>query len=144
MTTRNAPLTSDAAFARAFEEGAIAPADFHHAAHIRLALAYLAECGSTEAAIDRMAAALRRFAAAAGHADKYHHTLTVFWVRVIAQLLDAGLPFDYYSRERLASDAARQGWIEPDLRPIAERRRQELGNSRGRTKAGAAFGPHRR
>jgi hypothetical protein len=111
-------LAGDAEFARAFERGEIAPADFHHASHLRLALAYLDECGSVDAAIDRMAAALRRFAAAAGKSDKYHHTITVFWMRMVARLLDTDLPLTYYSRERLSGDAARAAWAEPDLRPL--------------------------
>ncbi len=111
-------FNTDVEFVRAFESGSIAPADFHHASHLRLALAYLAETGSVDEASERMCAALRRFAAAAGHPEKYHHTLTVFWMRAVAQLLDKDLPFQHYSRECLMSDAARQSWIEPDLRPI--------------------------
>jgi hypothetical protein len=109
---------NDAAFARAFERGEIANAGFHHASHLRLALAYLDECGSVEEATERMVSTLRRFAAAAGKAEKYHHTMTVFWMRMLARLLDKNLPLAYYSRERLSSDAARQDWIEPDLRSL--------------------------
>jgi len=108
----------DAAFARAFERGEIAPADFHHASHLRLALAYLDESGSVDAATDRMAAALRGFAAAAGKADKYHHTVTVFWMRMVARLLDKDLPLAYYTRERLSGGAARAAWVEPDRQPL--------------------------
>jgi hypothetical protein len=115
---------SDSAFARAFERGEIPPPDFHHASHIRLALAYLAESGSVDEATDRMAAALRRFAAAAGHEQKYHHTLTVFWMRMAAQLLDKALPLAYYSADRLASAAARAQWVEPDLQPLSPEARR--------------------
>ena len=108
-------VTSDAAFARAFERGEIPPEAFHHSAHLRLALAYLDECGSVEEATERMAESLQRFAAAAGKPGKYHHTITVFWLRMLARLLDKDLPASYYSPERLWSDAARRGWIEPDL-----------------------------
>jgi hypothetical protein len=78
----------------------------------------LAESPSTEAATERIAAILREKAAAAGHPEKYHHTLTVFWMRMVAQLLDKDLPLAYYSANRLAGDAARTGWIEPDRRPL--------------------------
>jgi hypothetical protein len=122
----NCCVANDAEFVRAFESGLIAPRDFHHASHLRLALAYLAETHSVDEATDRMAVALRRFAAAAGHAEKYHHTLTVFWMRAVAQLLDKDLPLQHYSRECLASDAARQSWIQPDLRPIAANRGGDL------------------
>jgi hypothetical protein len=111
-------ITGDADFVRAFERGEIAHAGFHHVSHLRLALAYLEECGSVDAATDRMASALRRFAAAAGKADKYHHTVTVFWMRMVARLLDKDLPLTYYSRERLSGDAARSAWVEPDLQPL--------------------------
>jgi hypothetical protein len=119
-------FADDGAFARAFENGLIGPSEFHHASHLRLALAYLAETGSVDEATERMAAALRRFAAAAGHAEKYHHTLTVFWMRAVAQLLDKDLPRRHYSIECLTSDLARQSWVEPDLRPLAANRGQEL------------------
>jgi hypothetical protein len=108
----------DVAFVRAFERGEIAPADFHHASHLRLALAYLADSASEEEAAERMAAALRRFAAAAGHPEKYHHTITLFWMRMVARLLDKELPLAYYSRERLWSDAARAAWLDPDLQTL--------------------------
>ena len=109
---------SDVQFIRAFEQGDISNAAFRHASHLRLALAYLDSSASVEDATGRMASALRRFAAAAGKADKYHHTMTVFWMKMIARLLDKELPLLYYSRERLFSDEARRGWIEPDLNPL--------------------------
>jgi hypothetical protein len=91
---------------------------FDHLAHVRLALDCLAETPSLAAATDRMVEALRGKAAAAGHPEKYHHTVTVFWMRQVAALLDKDLPLDYYTRERLFSDDARHGWIEPDVRPL--------------------------
>jgi hypothetical protein len=109
---------TDAVFLRAFERGEIANADFHHGSHLRLALAYLEESSSVDEAAERMASALRRFAASAGHPEKYHHTVTLFWMHMVARLLDKNLPLAYYSRERLWSDAARAGWLEPDLRSI--------------------------
>ena len=113
---------SDADFARACERGDVANGDFRHADHLRLALHYLRACGSPDEAAARMASTLRRFAADAGHPEKYHHTMTLFWMRMVARLLDKELPFAYYSRERLASDAARRAWVEPDLRSLDEAR----------------------
>jgi len=112
-----APM-SDRSFIRAFEQGRIAPADFHHADHLRLALAYLTDSASVAEATDRMAASLRACARAAGHEQKYHHTLTVAWVRLVARLLDQQLPLAYYSRARLFSSDARERWIEPDLQDL--------------------------
>jgi hypothetical protein len=110
--------TTDRAFIEAFEGGRIAPADFHHADHVRLALAYLRNSASVAEATDRMADALRAFAGAAGHADKYHHTMTVAWVRLVARLLDKELLRTYYTRDRLFSRDARDRWIEPDIQPL--------------------------
>jgi hypothetical protein len=106
---------TDRAFIRAFEDGRISPKDFHHADHVRLALAYLMDSASVDDAADRMAASLKAFAGAAGHGDKYHHTLTVAWVQLVARLLDQKLPLAYYSPDRLFSADARRRWLEPDL-----------------------------
>jgi hypothetical protein len=109
---------SDKAFLEAFERGDVPASAFHHADHLRLALAYLADSGSAAEATERMAASLKRFAEAAGAGGKYHHTLTVFWMQVVARLLDQGLPLAHYSRERLFSADARSRWIEPDIKPL--------------------------
>src|SRR3954469_24267570 len=84
---------NDTQFARAFEAGAIEPGAFHHREHLRLAWTYLCECPSTAMACERMRAAIRAFAKAAGHPGKYHETLTVFWVRLLAEARD-GAPAD--------------------------------------------------
>ena len=84
-------------------------------------------------ALPRMRDAIRRFAAAAGASQKYHETITVLWMRLLADvkargasgeladvlrahpaLADKELPLQYYSRERLFSDEARAAWVEPD------------------------------
>ena len=130
---------TDAEFVRRFECGEIRSEDFHHREHVRLAWAYLQRSGSIDEACERMRAAIRAFARAAGKPGKYHDTLTVFWVRLIADvsarvagtpefesvlpahayLLDKDTPLAYYSRERLFSDDARLSWQAPDLRPLA-------------------------
>jgi hypothetical protein len=126
---------TDEAFARAFEKGSITPAQFDHAAHVRVAWVYLQEAESLEEALSRMRDAIRRFAAAAGVPGKYHETITVLWMRLLAEVRAAGasgeladvllahpaladkdLPLQYYSRALLFSDDARAGWVEPDLR----------------------------
>jgi len=132
-----APLT-DREFARAIEGGEVPNAEFHHREHLRLAWTYLAESGTLEEATGRIVAAIQRFAAAAGAAQKYHETLTVFWMRVLwrvreqkgvaagfedvlrsePRLLDKDLPLAYYSGGRLFSEDARRSWLEPDLQPL--------------------------
>src|SRR5689334_15522626 len=126
---------TDVEFARAFERGEVTPAEFDHRAHVRLAWVYLRESSSIEAATDRMREAIRRFAAAANASHKYHETITVLWMRLLAEasarvalpceleallarcpeLADKNLPLTYYSRERLFSDAARTAWIPPEF-----------------------------
>jgi len=78
---------TDGEFARAFERGEIPNERFHHRDHVRLAWAFLDEGPTVDAAIARMCDAIRRFATAAGKADKYDEPLTIFWMRAIA---DAG------------------------------------------------------
>jgi hypothetical protein len=126
---------TDEAFARAFDDGSITPAQFDHAGHVRLAWVYLLEAASMDEALSRMRDGIRRFAAAAGVPQKYQETITVLWMRLLAEvraggasgelsdvlrehtaLADKDLPLQYYSRERLFSDDARARWVEPDLR----------------------------
>ena len=129
---------TDAEFARAFESGRVTVEAFDHRNHVRLAWAYLRESASDEEALDRMRAAIRAFAAAAGKPERYHETITVLWMRLLSafitqygrdveladvlerhpSLADKDLPLRYYSRDRLFSDEARAAWIDPDLRAI--------------------------
>jgi len=125
---------TDTQFARAFERGEIPPAEFSHRSHIRLAWVYLQESPSFDAALSRIRDGIRQFAAAAGKADKYHETITVAWMTLLAaagarvgqtisfdellrlspELADKDLPLRYYTRGRLFSDAARGAWVPPD------------------------------
>lgn len=132
------PAITDADYARRFERGEVRNVDFHHREHLRLASAYLQESSSIDEACDRMRAAIRDFAAKAGHPGKYHETMTIFWVRLLAAvrarvggapeldavlpahpfLLDKHLPLAFYTRGRLFSDDARLAWQSPDLQPL--------------------------
>ena len=94
------------------------PHAFDHGAHLAMALEYLRASPSFDEAAARMEETLRAKASAAGVPEKYHHTVTLFWMRMIARLMDKELPLSYYSPERLLSEAARLGWLEPDLRPL--------------------------
>jgi len=81
---------------------------------------------------------LRRFAAGAGKPEKYHETITLFWVHLLSrahaasraerledivhanpQLLEKNFPLAYYSPERLFSEEARTSWVEPDLKLLS-------------------------
>lgn len=125
---------ADEQFLAAFEAGQIANHDFHHRDHLRLAWIQIRRLGLHPAS-DAVAGAIRQFAATQGHADRYHDTMTLFWLRVVGMaitrhptlpfedllasephLLDKGLPFRHWSRASMGSDEARRHWVEPDLR----------------------------
>ena len=128
---------SDEDFLRAFEDLSFPAELFHHREHVRVAWIYLRTSDATRAA-ERMAASIRRFANHVGATQKYHHTLTLAWVRLVAAALvetpegysfeqflgshpelgDKNLLAKYYSDELLQSSAAREGWVEADLQPL--------------------------
>ena len=127
---------TDEDFLRAFEECRISPDQFHHRDHIRLAWICL---GSDQLAIAerRVADAIRTFAAHVGASQKYHETITIAWMRLVATAMEQSryesfdefaaanpILFDkdalsrFYSRGVLQSDTARATWVEPDLEPF--------------------------
>jgi hypothetical protein len=129
---------TDVELTRALERGEIANENFQHASHLHVAWVYLAESSSVQQAGNKMRNTLRRFAAAAGKPEKYHETITLFWVHLLSrayaasrgepleeivhanpQLLEKNFPLAYYSAERLFSDEARTSWVEPDLKPLS-------------------------
>ena len=109
--------------------------EFHHRDHLAVAVVYLYSA-DIEAAMDRMRTSLKRFAAHHGVTGLYHETLTRFWLmqvdrrldrseclkqsvsKVRESLNDKNLTFEYYSRERLESKAARETWLKPDLKEL--------------------------
>ncbi|HET7871859.1 MAG TPA: hypothetical protein VFL42_05065 [Terriglobales bacterium] len=110
----------------------LAKTDFHHCDHLAVAVVYL-YAADFDTALDRMRATLVRFSSHHGVGDRYHETLTRFWMeqveqrlerelclhesvqRVQAALPDKDLPFAYYRKETLASTEARMRWVKPDL-----------------------------
>jgi hypothetical protein len=100
---------------------------FHHSDHIRLAWLYCERFGLPEAS-RRIVETIQRFAAHAGQSDKYHHTMTLAWIRIVdaAQragppslaahpgLLDKAALSAYYSPETLSTAQARTTWVQPD------------------------------
>jgi hypothetical protein len=105
--------------------------EFHHRHHLAVAVAYL-YAAEFEAAMDKMRSSLCRFVTHHG-GNRYHETLTRFWMlqaekhldrglclqnavaRVIKALPDKNLIYRYYSREVLDSARAKQSWLPPDL-----------------------------
>ena len=76
---------TDVELTRALERGEIANEDFHHVSHLHVAWIYLAESSSVQQAANKMRDTLRRFAAAAGKPQKYHETITLFWVHLLSR-----------------------------------------------------------
>lgn len=128
---------ADQEFRLAFERCEIPNAAFRHREHLRLAWVYLRE-SDLDTAEARVGNGIRRYAEYSGAARKYHETLSRAWVRIVAlamaetpdaagfddlltarpHLLDKKLPLKHYSPARLWNDAARERWVEPDLRPF--------------------------
>lgn len=111
--------------------------EFTHVLHLSVAAWYLEHHGYDEA-LTRMRSSLLRFTAHHG-VTGYHETITQFWLRLCQQFLanrdhgisfgrrvnalveaygDKQILFDYYSRERVMSEEARQQWVEPDRRSL--------------------------
>jgi hypothetical protein len=110
---------------------------FRHTDHLTIAVSYL-KADSPERAIARIRESLFRFIDHHGISrQKYHETLTVFWVEFTAaklrkrpelaslveqcnyirsELADKDLVKQFYSTEVLASDKAREEFVEPDLK----------------------------
>jgi hypothetical protein len=129
---------TDVQLTRALERGEIANENFHHASHLHVAWVYLSESSSADEAAAKMRNTLRRFATSAGTPEKYHETITLFWVHFLSRaratterecleeivhanprLLEKNFLLTYYSREWLFSDRARTSWVEPDLKPLS-------------------------
>src|ERR1051325_10743665 len=131
---------NDIDLTRALERGDIANASFHHLSHIHVAWVYLSESKSAAQATAKMRRTLQKFTASLGQAEKYHETITRFWIELLArmrvanpalsleqivqaepQLLEKNFALEYYSPEILFSDRARRFWVEPDLKPLPEK-----------------------
>jgi hypothetical protein len=130
----------DDAFVELFESCRLPAAQFHHADHIRLAWIYLGRMSEQEAAA-RIEQSIRRFAAHNGVSEKYHHTITLAWMRLVAaarcasyeavtfaefscehpELFEVNALSHYYSGARLASDEAKLGWMEPDRSELPQK-----------------------
>jgi hypothetical protein len=78
--------TDDASLLSRFESHELAPGEFRHREHIRLAFAMLRGADFGEAAL-RFRAGLKRFAAAAGAPGKYHETLTWAYLALVVRCM---------------------------------------------------------
>lgn len=122
---------------RGFENGTISRDEWKHAEHLTVALFYLSH-HDFDAALTKMRDGifnlLRAFEVDLSKEMPYHETLTVFWMRTVADFKDSNngasivgvcneliekfdkdYPLRFYSREKLFSDEARKEFIEGDL-----------------------------
>ena len=124
---------SNEEFIYGFETDSL-PGEFHHADHVRLAFAYLC-LHSPLNALEKFAAALKRFAAAHGKAGLYHETITHAYFFLIRERMARGTTADwdefarqnpdllqwkpgilghYYREATLNSELARAVFLFPD------------------------------
>jgi hypothetical protein len=117
-----------------FESDTLPEDSFHHADHVRMAFAYLAQYPALEA-IDRFSRALKRYATAHGKPNLYHETITYAYFFLIRERLARttasewdefarrnpdllrwknGILARYYRESTLQSDLARRVFLFPD------------------------------
>lgn len=125
---------------RTFEDASIARGVWKHAEHLTVALHYLS-LHDLETATIKMREGIFKLLTDGFKVDlekemPYHETLTVFWMRTVADFnaakngssilekvnelvatYDKDHPLKFYSREFLFSDVARARFCAPDLEP---------------------------
>jgi hypothetical protein len=123
---------------RRFESCDFAKGEFTHGLHLAVAAWYASKYTDAES-LARMRSGLLRLTNKFG-VQAYHETITQFWMRIagdflvsetsesslvatVNRLIEAlaakDVVYQYYSRELLQSDIAKNNWVEPDLKPIS-------------------------
>lgn len=132
-------------FVRAFEKRTLPYARWTHGAHLAVGCFYVSTLGY-DGALRHMPGRIRRYNEAVGvvnsDSEGYHQTVTVFYLRLIADYLDLlpadvllaeavnlltssalggkDFPFRFYSEAHLMSVTARRRFVAPDLKPLAD------------------------
>src|SRR5438132_5794643 len=88
---------TDEEFLRAFFDRSLPHSAFHQRDHHRLAWLVVRRDGAT-AAGPIVAGGIRRYAEAHGRSDRYHETMTGFWVRIVAHAVADDLAIDDFDR----------------------------------------------
>ena len=131
---------TDEQLVAAFEATELPGEQFTHSNHVRVAWWYLRHAPLPEALL-RFSTALRRFAAAKGASGKYHETITVAYMLIIAGRVADHAPSSwdqfaaanpdlltrtpsplavFYRDETLASERARRTFVMPDRLPVLD------------------------
>jgi hypothetical protein len=126
-----------------FESGTVPREDWGHPEHLIVALCYVT-ANDAETALAKMRSGifnlLRSFKIDLSKEMPYHETLTVFWIRTIAEFAertggkslvekaselvaayDKNYPLNFYSRELLFSEEARANFVDGDLKEAARK-----------------------
>ncbi len=132
---------TDEELVHAFETRALGPGEFTHASHVRVAWCYLRRVPFFEA-MARFVSGLKAVAAAHGKPDRYHETITVAYLLLIAERIDeTGEPSwgafaarhddllaqkpsilaRYYTAAALESEQARREFVMPDVPSTVQR-----------------------
>ena len=127
------------ALVSAFETCSFHPSEFRHYQHLKVALWYVWHLSPDEARV-KMREGIRRLAETYGKMG-YHETITLFWLRIVANFVaahrakgtlsetanalidrcnDKELIAQFYSAELLATAKAKAEWVEPDLKALPE------------------------
>jgi hypothetical protein len=129
---------SDEQLLAGFEECLLAPGNFRHRDHIRLAWICVRRFGPSQAE-EKLLLGIRNMAARAGVPGKFLYTTTLAWVRLVAareersmgyekfedwiakwpELLNKDFLNEHYSAGMLETPQARRAWLEPDRKPLA-------------------------
>lgn len=138
MNDTNLLAPEDAAFLTALENGSLPESEFTHRNHLRAGWLYLERHPLPEAAMS-CALSIQKYAAGHGAPEKFHLTLTLAFMHIIASLrerhpaddwetfLDAcpelqrdakALIAAYYSDAVLESEQARRTFVPPDRNPL--------------------------
>jgi hypothetical protein len=123
---------SDDEFLTAFGSCALPLSSFRHGDHLRLAWLQLHRKPFDEA-LTSVRDGIRRFAAHHGQSQLFHETVTTAWVKLLAthhetsfaEFLDRNesrlnpqLLHRFWSAAVLNSEAARLGWVAPDIKAL--------------------------
>lgn len=131
------------ALVRSFEDATISRDEWKHPEHLIVALYYVSHY-DIETAIEKMRSGILNLLCNCFEVDltkemPYHETITVFWIRTVADFhassngepigekiavmvdrFDKDYVLKFYSRERLFSDEARAKFIDGDLNDKSE------------------------
>ncbi len=120
-----------------FESCVTGKDSFSHPDHLAVAVWYLRQ--DEKQALNLMRTSLHRFLDHHDCRPNYHETLTRFWIllvrttleglapdsslldatnAVVSRLNNSRIAFEFYSKEILDSAAAKEVWVEPDLKTL--------------------------